>query len=344
VTDEQRVEALHHALRAQLADRMTAAAWSPDPAEDTSIADGGVVGSFRHLLNENFAVTAWFAWLGDYPPLQVDTVVAVSYERSYPLWPMLIQQAHSEVKIGVDGLGHGPHPVELWGLDEVSRAVDQLVAPVLESAVGWAEPFASLDALLAALAASNDAMVELADIPVVLAAAGRPEDARQAFADALVTHRTEASETYWKDFAARFTAWLASGAIPPDRPCGPPSSKAYVAEPLQVGDVWAKARHEVDNRRSAISSVAERQTGRSRDELRDMLHDELDARELTPSPREIEMMLDRIQATSVAAKTELRAEAVGSLVSMARGIFVAIKNRNQPTNTSSIVVPPENAA
>jgi hypothetical protein len=336
------VEALHEALRVGLADRMTAAGWFPDPAADTGSGDG-VVGSFRRPVNDDFAVTAWFAWLGDYPPLQVDTVVGVSYEKTYPVWPMLFEQTHSELKLGVDGLGHRPHPVELWDLDEVSRAVDQLVAPVLDSAIEWAEPFVSLDTFLAGLAASNDEMVELSDIPVVLAAAGRVEDARQAFADALVAHRAEASETYWKEFAARFTAWLASGAVVPDRPSEPPVSEPYVAKPVQPGDLWAEARQKVDARRAAISSVSEREGGRSTDELRVMLRDELNSRGLTQSPREIETMLDGIQANSFAAKAELRTEAVGTLLSIGRGIFSAVRNRNEPTTTPSIVVLPDSA-
>jgi hypothetical protein len=62
--------------------------------------------------------------------------------------------------------------------------------------------------------------VELMDIPVVLAAAGRSGEARQALDRALASHREETEELLMNDFAVRFRAWLDSGAppMPPDEP------------------------------------------------------------------------------------------------------------------------------
>ena len=56
------------------------------------------------------------------------------------------------------------------------------------------------------------------EIPVVLAAAGRSDEARQALADALLLRRDAADKRYMDRFAARFRTWLASGApaSPPD--------------------------------------------------------------------------------------------------------------------------------
>jgi len=110
-----------------------------------------------------------------------------------------------------------PGSLSCGKLDEVDRAVDQLVTPVLDRAVDWAEPFASVEALLAALRTSDDHDVKWMDIPVVLAAAGRSDEARQALADALLLRRDAADERYMDRFAARFQTWAASGA-----PCSPP--------------------------------------------------------------------------------------------------------------------------
>jgi hypothetical protein len=126
----------------------------------------------------------------------------------------------SELRVSPEDFGPASPYVELWELGEVDRAVDQLVNPVLDRAVDWAEPFASVGALLAALRTSDDDGVKSMEIPVVLAAAGRSDEARQALTDALLSHRDPADKRYMDGFVARFQAWLASGAqpTPPDEP------------------------------------------------------------------------------------------------------------------------------
>jgi hypothetical protein len=217
----QRVEALHDALTMRLHTRMTAAGWHVDPTAIVGM-DDGVVGHFRYPLNEDFSVTAWFAWLGEYPPLQVDTVVGVSYERTYRVWPYLLHgYPHSELRVGGEKLGRNCPYVELWELDEVDRAVDDLVSPVLDRALEWAEPFASIVDFLEALRTTPDdaSVEELMDTPVVLAAVGRSGEGRQALAEALAVHAEEAEELLMDDFASKFSFWLASGAppTPPDQ-------------------------------------------------------------------------------------------------------------------------------
>jgi hypothetical protein len=225
----QRVDALHDALVPRLDARMTAAGWHADPTAVLGTADG-VVGRFRHPLNEDFAATARFAWLGDTPPLQVDTAVGVSYRRSYRVWPYLLRgYPHSELRVGVEDLGQASGFVELWELDEVDRAVDQLIAPVLDRALGWAGPFASFDSLLSTLRTSDNAEAHLMDIPVLLAAGGRLDEARQALTDALASHREEAEDLLMNDFALRFEVWLAGGT-PPTPP----------GEPPHPNDMWAR--------------------------------------------------------------------------------------------------------
>jgi hypothetical protein len=215
----ERIETLQGALEGLLRARMTNAGWHADPTAILGTGDG-VVGHFRHPLNDDFAATACFAWLGDFPPLKVDTAVGVSYQRTYHVWPYLLNgYPCSELRVGAEDLGQVSRYVELWEQDEVDRAVDQLVTPVLDHAVDWAAPFASVEALLAALRTSDDDVVRSMEIPVVLAAAGRSEEARQALADALLLPRDSADERYMDRFAARFRDWLASGA-----PASPPDS------------------------------------------------------------------------------------------------------------------------
>jgi hypothetical protein len=193
---------------------MTAAGWYVDPTANLGMRDG-VIGYFRQPLNEDFAVTAWFAWLGGSRPLKVITTVGVSYERSYRVWPYLRWgYPHSELRVGAEDLGQASEFVELWELDEVNMAVDQLVRPVLDRAIAWAEPFASIDTFLDVLSNVNDAGVELMDIPVVLAASGKVEEGRQALVAAVVAHEEEAEELLMEDFKRSFETWVGAGAAP----------------------------------------------------------------------------------------------------------------------------------
>jgi hypothetical protein len=142
----EHIEALHGALIIGLRTRMTAEGWHVDSTVTLDIGDGRV-GLFRFPLNQQFSATASFMWMGgDRPPLQVDTVVGVSYERTFRVWPYLLSgYPHSEVQVGVEDLGQFAPLVQLWELGEVDGAVDQLVAPVLGHAASWAKPLASLD-------------------------------------------------------------------------------------------------------------------------------------------------------------------------------------------------------
>jgi hypothetical protein len=82
--------------------------------------------------------------------------------------------------------------------------VERLVSPVFERAIAWAEPLASIEAMLAALRAHTNPDVELYDIPVLLAATGKFEAARDALAAVLATPADSGDEHVRNDFAVRF--------------------------------------------------------------------------------------------------------------------------------------------
>jgi hypothetical protein len=215
--DHQHVEALHLALESRLDSRLTPAGWRADPTAIVGI-DDGVIGHFRYTLNEDFSATAWFAWRGDWPPLQVDSFFGVSYERSFRVWPYLLSgYPHSELVVDAEDLGYDTGPVKLWDAAEVDRAVELLVAPAFERAIEWAKRFASVEVLLDALKSDIErdrAIIELMDIPVLLAASGRSAEADQALAGALVQHREETQGLLMDDFVLKFRSWLQTGAPP----------------------------------------------------------------------------------------------------------------------------------
>ena len=215
----ERIEALHGALISGLRTRMTAAGWRIDPTVTLDTGDGRV-GLFRIPLNQECSATALFIWKG-VSPLQVDTVVGVSYERAYRIWPYLLSgYPHSEVRVGVEDICQDAPLVQLWELGEVEGAVDQLVGPVLDHAVGWAEPLASVDALLDRLSSSGQTDSALMDIPVLLAAAGMTDKASQALVSAQNLYPEEAKKLLVGNYLGKFTAWLDAGA-PPTPPNAP---------------------------------------------------------------------------------------------------------------------------
>jgi hypothetical protein len=216
----ERIEALHGALISGLRKQMTAAGWHVDPTVTLDTGDGRV-GLFRLPLNQECSVTALFMWKGNLPPMEVDTVIGVSYERTFRVWPYLLSgYPHSEVRVGVEDLDRVASLVHLWELGEVDGAVERLVTPVLAHAVSWAKPLASLEALLARLSTSADPDSALTDTPVLLAGAGRIGEARHALASAQSLYPEEAKELLVGSYLGKLTAWLDAGAppMPPSEP------------------------------------------------------------------------------------------------------------------------------
>lgn len=167
------------------------------------------------------------------------------------------------------------------------------------------------------------------DLPVVLASSGRLEEAKVEIAEVLKSHRPLAKDTYWQQGIQKFTAWLDSGAVLPDPPPAPKHQEPFVPPQIQVGDIWNEAKDLTAKRRSAVEAVRELSGARSRDELRAMLADELEARGLAVNPREVEVMLDGIQANTPADKRQLRRDGLRTLADVGRGIAHALRDRGR---------------
>jgi hypothetical protein len=323
-----RVAALHEALREELSRRMTAEGWLPDQAESTSL-DDGVVGSFRHPVAEDFAATAWFAWLGDYPPLKVCSNVGLSYERSYPVWPMLVGRSRAELHAEPGSMpATWVEEVELWELDEVTSAVDRMISPVLEGAVSWAEPLASVDAMVDKLHATDDDLAETEIIPVILASAGRLAEAKEALSGALKSHPAVVGDEFEAEFVQKLTEWLEGGAVLPDPPSAPIPQEPSYPNTFDMEAAKAEARERSEQRKQAIESARRQREGRSRDELRSILKAELDARNVSTSPRDLEMVLDGLEATTRSEKRRLQVDAGKMLFGVVRGVVAAIRTKD----------------
>lgn len=340
-----RVAALHDALKEELSRRMTAEGWLPDLAESLD-PDDGVVGSFRRTAAEDFAATAWFAWLGDYPPLTVCSSIGLSYEPSYRVWPMLAGRPRAELHADEQSV---PDPwvdeVELWELDEVPAAVDRLLTPVLEWAVSWAESWTSVDAMVDKLRATGDELAEIEIIPVVLASAGRLAEAKEALSAGLRSHPAIVKDEFEAVFVQKLTDWLEGGAVLPDPPFGPVPQEPSFPYTFDMEAAKAQARERSEQRKQAIESARRQQEGRSRDEMRSILKAELDARNVSPSPRDLEMLLDGLEATTRSEKRRLLLDAGKMLFGVVRGVVGAIRTKD-PTDTDvpqELRLPPDAA-
>jgi hypothetical protein len=215
-------------LRIELSRRFAETGWVGKGVDDFEFC------AFRKEVGEDFWATASFWYengseaLGDYP--EFSGTVGVSYFPAYCLWPVLSDVTPSEKTIDLGELlaptdettTIEPMIVRLAAAEDVERVADELISPVLEYGLPWVQQYMSVDSLLADYAAGSlrfDGEIEM--VPVLLAAAGRHEQARRALAGYLDVDRDEVRTEDYQRFARRLTGWVDDGAILPDRPSAP---------------------------------------------------------------------------------------------------------------------------
>jgi hypothetical protein len=106
-------------------------------------------------------------------------------------------------------------PVDLMTLtvrkrEEVERAADVLVSPILERGVRRLRQYANVDAILNHYRESPNFEMDMRAVPTVLAATGRYDQARSALADFTGTDREEVETPEYMQFAERLTRWIDS--------------------------------------------------------------------------------------------------------------------------------------
>jgi len=339
---------LHRLLRDGLTETMAQSGWVVDLAEDTE-PGGWMVGAFRVPIGEEFAAAVQFELSTpsrySHLPLEVTGVVGVSYERAYRLWPVVWDGEQYELAVELADLVDATPPLtaKVSTPSDVRRAVTLLARPVLAHAVEWAGRYATVDAVLDAcqhdpIFADRQRMV----VPVVLAAAGRHDEARSALASyfAVQDPRTEGRE--YRRFAYQLNRWLDSGAELPPPPRGP------VGEPLPF-DPEAPPRKTREQReaerdafRQAVDAVRHDGGHKTRDELRAMLQGEFTSREVVlDDPLELEMALDAVEAgDSRSARRRLGFDLLKTVVG---GIVQAVRSREAPPIPTWLEPPPHAA-
>jgi hypothetical protein len=225
VTEDPAV--LPEILREELARRLTQAGWFMDVAFDAG-RGGLFLGAFRRPLTGDFWVTAQFIPMNRSlrdNTLEVMGVVGVSYFPAYCLWPILIEMERSELTIDLgqlEGSSEKITTIKVSGPEDVPRAANQIVAPILEHGVAWAMDFTSVEALLGHVKNHPSGFGTEAPVEVVLLAiSGRQADARDALATYMASPNTETTSPTFKRFSYEFTRWLDAGAVVPGPPTGP---------------------------------------------------------------------------------------------------------------------------
>jgi hypothetical protein len=222
---------LYQHVQDALIETMSAAGWVVDPTEPLG-AGQSMVAAFQRSITSEVAVAAffdrpfiWVAATRDPARFSLVAWLGVLYEPASRLWPVVFEEPPTPMlAVEAGRLDDPPHPdpVLVTGLGNVPAAVDALTGPVLRHGVGYGERYASIDQLVAGLRADQGWGPQF--LPVVLAAAGHPDEARHAL-DALGSRGQAGEDRLDREAAGRLQHWLDEGAPLPDTITTPPVAK-----------------------------------------------------------------------------------------------------------------------
>jgi hypothetical protein len=317
---------------------------------------------FRGALREQVAPDSWtelddpLGFAAFARPIDDEFIAVVDVDKQWVV-PDLGATRISEVIAGAVYL-----PLRrLWPLLGVPSLEPRVRRPLLEAGEHWpdwpirnaddatavATRVATLiaDQAFASTHANLDTMLEWFDAHghsggyeglALLAAAGRFDGARArlerfdptAFPDGV-------DPTGGQRFARQLGRWIDSGGDPRLRAAPSPPPRFGTSE-QSAGTVWNRAWAEHE----AVQAVQRGAAGRSRDELRAHLQDELDARDLTMTPVWVEQTLDTL-SLSRGEQWQRTGELLGRL---GAGIARAIRDRELPDlSVPELLAPPPRA-
>jgi hypothetical protein len=213
---------LYQHVQDALIETMLAAGWVVDPAEPLGPGQS-MVAAFQRSITSEVAVAAffdrpfmWVAATRDPGRFAVAPWLGVLHEPASRLWPVVFEEPPTPLlAVEAGRLDDPPHPdpILVTGLGNVPAAVEALTRPVLRHGIGYGERYASIDQLVAGLRADQGWGPQF--LPVVLAAADRPDEARHAL-DALGPRGGAGEDRLDRDAAGRLQRWLDEGAPLPD--------------------------------------------------------------------------------------------------------------------------------
>ena len=346
---------LHGLLRDELTRRLIAAEWVVDLAEDTE-PGAAMIGAFRRQVSDDFWATAQFwlqNWNGAEEALHVSGDVGVSYFPAYCLWPVLVEGERTELNVDLGELLDPPDEssdamidpmiIELAYDERVPEAATALIEPVLDLGLAWVQRHASVETLLDAYrsgALRFDGEIEA--IATLLAASGRHDEARNALAEYSASEREEAHTREFRRFVFQLNRWLDAGGVIPEAPTEPVRIFDFDYDQPSRED-YARKRQ---TRKEAFEAVRGSRTGKTRDQLREMLHAELAHRGVSESPIAIELGLDAMLAQdSPFGKARFTVSSLKKLADIGVGIYKAFhENDNVTPRTPEWMEPPPRAS
>lgn len=227
---------LHRLLRDELAHRFTAQGWAIDVAEHTEPGQI-LVAAFRRAIATDFSITAHFRsneWGSPRETeLAIKGAVGVSFEPAYRLWPVVWTEEIWELGVPLSRFRSRSGSWDVWlpGPSDVGSVAEALVTPIFEQGIEWASQYTSVEALLEANRGENRRhfLVESKVVPVILAGAGRLEEARDSLDAYLASGREEVRTAEYQDFVNRLNSWIDAGGVLPDAPTKPVKER-YVRE------------------------------------------------------------------------------------------------------------------
>lgn len=344
-------------LQSELQERLTAEGWEADDVVAGTLGEA-VFGVFRRRLTEEFSFAAEFyseslRHIG-IRPIVVGCEFGVSYDKSYRLWPLVVGYSRPwDAALAEEELfGKGEERrVIVHSPQDIPVAISQLVA-VSRRALAIGGGYASIDGLLA-LARSLEEDDDRAEVmAVVLAAAGRTQEARVEL-DRYERLRATTNASS-RRFILRLSRWLESNGSMASRPSRdrrkrPKKAREQASSPgldRRMAPSNEQLRREQserqEKRREAIDAVRRVKVGKSREQLADLYRAELHRRGLEFNPLLLEVAIDAICAETLSERREVARRAahavVSGLVQMAKdlpkGAWPSPQSMKAPPNAS----------
>jgi hypothetical protein len=312
-------------LRREVGTRLQAQRWTArerDAPEVSRPLDAGELATFARSLKDGFTATAIFVWTREDESDWLAVAGGLCLEYG-PARDLLARLTGSEI-LGVM-LNRPTVVVKVRDVTEVAEATNALgrfvseQAPQLERLAdveqliellrqGHAVPFAAHMVEFFAVdvldpepddseppdAGAASDQVEL--IAALLAGAGRYDEARQALVEATPETRERNASREHRRFVRQLTRFLDTTgelSLPTTPPCWPPRPTGP-EPPLSPLQVFTKILPEGQSRQEAIKAVRAVSQGKSRDELRTLLEEEVSKRNLNIDPGAVETQVDLI--------------------------------------------------
>jgi hypothetical protein len=313
-------------VRSELTERLAGDGWTPGFAAFALIA-------FIKPLSEEFAATV--SVTDGLPEFRPHVFFGVAYEplrRLAPLlgrgfalhvWHVDAEEDPAEADDELEDEDEDPDDAEeIRTPAQVTELCEHIVGLVRDHGTDFAAEHGSVEALLGEDPDEGD--VHLMQVAILAAARRFDEAERLLGAWSPDEHMPSYFEHEERVLARRLRRWIDSRGdpalmpadFPPERSSGPSANRPSVVA------LWREVRAQD----AAVKAVAEARGGRSRDELRTMLRDELARRSVSASPLWIEARLDQLGAT----KAEQWQAFGRALLRIGRGIAKAIDERSLP--------------